>query len=186
MKLKSLIAMLLIGTPLLAQDAPRRNALKTTFLSWATGSVKVYYERALAHHQSIEAAVGAIGVAYDGKDNNPRGWLVRYGHKFNVALTRDDAPLQGLYLKPELALSDFTYDGRATARQRSTMCAYMGVIGYQWAKRKLCVDAYWGIGGAVGTECPTYYEHGYILWDFFGVKNRDISLTSGIKIGYCF
>ena len=44
--------MLLVAMSANAQENVRRNALKTTFLSWATGSVKLFYEHCLTDRQA--------------------------------------------------------------------------------------------------------------------------------------
>ncbi|MBQ8272576.1 MAG: hypothetical protein IJZ09_06195 [Tidjanibacter sp.] len=41
-------ALIVLIAPTKAEEGARLNAVKITFLSWATGSIKVSYERALA------------------------------------------------------------------------------------------------------------------------------------------
>lgn len=163
-----------------------KNAIKTTFLSWYTGSVKLIYERAILPAQTIEAAVGYIGLTYDAHHNNPSGALFRYSHKFILNYDKQ-TPLHGAYLKPELAVSSFFYDEKKSQeRKQSTKSALMACVGYQWAKKIFTADAYFGVGGAWGSSCDTFYEHGFILWDFFGSKNENIAFTAGIKLGMAF
>ncbi len=160
------------------------NSIETTFLSWFTGSVKIYYEHAFTHRHAIDTALGIIGIAYDGKKNDPKGWLARAGYKYNIALCNPSKPLQGLYLKPELLLSTFNYNNKTTnLRQRSTMTTLMGNIGYQHTWNRIIIDLYWGIGAAWGTEADTRYEHGCMLWDMLGLKCKQLSVGSGIKLG---
>jgi len=165
-----------------------KNALKTTFLSYATGSIKLSYERLLTENQSAEATVGIIGVGVDGMNNRPRGGLFRCAHKINL-IANPEKSFNGLYYKSEFALSSFDYDfsgNNEILRKNSTMGALMACLGYQLGWKFLTFDSYVGIGGALGSECDTYYEHGFVLWDFFNTKNKYIALTFGMKLGVIF
>lgn len=187
MRLGVVMMLLLVAMSANAQENVRRNALKTTFLSWATGSVKLFYEHCLTDRQTIEGAIGYIGVMHDGKDNDPKGVLLRGSYKWNVALTKEGEPLRGLYVKPEMMFSTFGYDNKkSNSRERSTMLAVIGDIGYQWAYKGCVVDLFWGIGPAFGKEADTWYEHGFMLFDFFGMKSKNIACSSGIKVGWAF
>lgn len=174
------------------ENKTAKNALKTTFLSYATGSVKLSYERLLTPNQSAEITGGIIGVTHDGMNNRPRGGLVRCAHKINLT-AHPKYSFNGLYYKSEFALSSFDYDfnlnpigDKEILRKNSTMGALMACLGYQWARKVFSFDSYVGIGGALGSECDTFYEHGFILWDFFNTKNKYISLTFGMKVGFVF
>ena len=187
-KITPLFILLLFGTALYSQDlSSRKNALKTTFLSFYTGSAKLTYERAVFSNQSIEITGGVIGVAFDAKQNNPSGGLFRYAHKF-ILSDNQQYPLNGLYLKPEFALSSFDYDssGENSHRENSTMGALMGCFGYQWARNRFVFDGFVGIGGALGKESDTHYQHGFMLWDVFGTHCKNIALTFGMKLGVAF
>ena len=168
-----------------------KNALKTTFLSYATGSVKLSYERLLTASHSIEVTGGVIGVGFDGMNNRPKGGLFRCAHKINFNRNPRYA-FNGAYYKSEFAFSSFGYDFTENAgsneilRKNSTMGTLMACLGYQWGRKFLTFDSYVGIGKAIGTECDTYYEHGFILWDFFNTKSKHISLTFGMKLGFIF
>lgn len=165
----------------------KQNALKTTFLSWATGSIKLFYERYTGGINTDEIALGYIGCMHDGKHNNPKGLLLRYGHKFNVLLRNESKPLQGIYVRPEIDYSNFKYNPQdGTPRTRSQMISVMGVVGFQYIYKRVAIDGFWGMGYAIGNEADTWYEHGFLLFDFFGKKYREISLTSGIKVGMTF
>lgn len=178
---------LLIATVVFGQEQIRKSALKTTFLSWATGSIKLFYERSLSDMQTVECALGYIGVMHDGKENNPKGVLLRGGYKWNVLLRDIEEPLKGLYLKPELMFSTFRYDNKEKdKRERSTMLALIGEVGYQWVYKAFIVDFFWGIGPAFGKEADTWYEHGFMLFDFFGLECKNIACSSGVKVGWVF
>ena len=164
-----------------------KNSLKTTFLSIATGSTKLSFERSISPNQSIEITGGLIGVGFDGMQNNPSGGLFRYAHKFFFS-HNSQHPLDGMYIKPEFALSSFNYDfeGENFVRKKSTMGTLLACFGYQWGKKALAVDSFIGMGGALGNECDTSYQHGFILWDFFNTHCKYISFTFGIKFGVIF
>ena len=60
-----------------------RNSFKITFLSWISGSTKLSYERSFPNiRQSGEWCASVIGAGHDKYQNNPKGFTVRYGHKF--------------------------------------------------------------------------------------------------------
>ena len=187
-KVLSIFILIFFSTVIYSQDFPvRKNSLKTTFLSFYTGSTKLTYERSLSSNQSIEITGGVIGVGFDGQHNKPSGGLVRYAHKF-IFPHNIHYPLNGMYVKPEFALSSFNYDaiGEDYYRKNSTMGTLMACFGYQWGKKVLAFDSFIGIGGALGSECDTYYQHGFILWDFFNKHCKYISLTFGMKLGINF
>ena len=82
---KTILLALFLLAPLASSASEYKNAFKVTFLSWATGSTKVSYERAFNPHQSGEICASLIGAGYDKFQNNPLGYTLRYGHKFFLA-----------------------------------------------------------------------------------------------------
>ena len=164
----------------------KRNSVKTTFLSWFTGSCKLSYERAVHSNQIMEFTAGYIGFGIDGHDNNPKGYTVRYAHKF-MLFGNEIQPLNGLYLRPELIYSRFNYDQKSSReRKTSDMKSMIFSFGYQYVIRQFVIDAFCGGGYAWGKECDTHYQHGFVLWDYFDTYNKNIALTFGIKLGVCF
>lgn len=164
----------------------QKNNIKITFLSWFTGSSKVTYERYILPHQSMEFSVGWIGAGYDKHKNVPRGYTFRYAYKF-MFFQNPKYVLDGFYVKPEFILSDFRYNPKdGTPRTRSLMGTAMGLIGYQFARNWFVADVFFGVGYAWGTPADTWYQHGFMLWDFFNTKNENISTTFGIKVGVLF
>lgn len=187
MRILILLFLLSMSTVVMGQEKIRKHSFKTTFLSWATGSVKLFYEQSLGNNQTVEGALGYIGVMHDGKDNNPKGLLLRGSYKWNLAFTKEAEPLRGLYVKPEVMYSTFKYDNKETmSRERSSMVAVIAEVGYQWAYKGFVIDAFWGIGPAFGNEADTWYEHGFMLYDFFGARNKNVACSSGVKVGYAF
>ena len=168
------------------ETAELHNAVKTTFLSWFTGSCKISYERSFMRNQTMEATVGYIGFGADLFDNHPKGWTVRYGHKY-MFFGNKTQPLNGFYIRPEVIYSRFHYDTKEfKERKLSNMGSALLTIGYQYIQRRFVVDAFWGSGYAIGNEADTNYQHGFALWDYFGSYNKHIAMTFGIKLGFCF
>jgi hypothetical protein len=164
----------------------RRNAVKTTFLSWFTGSCKISYERAVFSNQTMEFTGGYIGFGRDKQQNNPKGFTARYAHKF-ILFGKNHQPLNGFYLRPELIYSDFhcnrkTHDERTLSRMGSVVFT----IGYQYAIHRFVADCFFGSGFACGKAADTNYQHGFMLWDYFGTYNKNIAMTFGIKLGVSF
>jgi hypothetical protein len=185
-----LLTFIFLGIPLADVSAKetteRRNALKTTFLSWFSGSCKISYERAVFCNQTMELTAGYIGVGRDKYKNDPKGYTVRYAHKF-MLWDHETQPLNGLYLRPELIYSRFRYQaGNAYGRDLSEMGSIVFTIGYQLVIRRFLMDAYFGSGYATGSEADTSYQHGFSLWDYFGACNKHIAMTFGLKLGVCF
>ena len=164
----------------------KRNAIKATFLSWFSGSSKISYERAVFGNQTMEMTVGYIGLGFDKYKNNPEGYTVRYAHKYMLSGNKVK-PLNGFYMRPELIYSHFHYDAKdISERKLSEMGSVVFTAGYQCVINKFIVDAYFGSGYAFGNECDTHYQHGFSLWDYFGTYNKNIAMTFGVKVGFCF
>ena len=69
--------------PVAYSEKDYRNSLKITFLSWISGSTKLSYERSFSNiRQSGEFCTSLIGAGFDKYNNDPKGYTMRYGHKF--------------------------------------------------------------------------------------------------------
>ena len=189
--MRKLRYILLIGcfalTNVSAEDIPvRRQAIKTTFLSWFTGSCKISYERAVFNNQAMEVTAGYIGLGYDSFKNHPEGFTARYAHKF-ILYGNQIQPLNGFYLRPEIIYSYFHYN---TEHERNRELSKMGsavfTFGYQYAMKRFVADIFFGGGYVFGTEADTHYQHGFMIWDFFGKYNKNIDMTFGVKLGFSF
>ena len=164
----------------------RRNAIKITFLSWLTGSTKISYERSFTPIHTGELTVGVICAGYDRFKNHPKGFTIRYAHKF-ILINHTNYALNGFYVKPELVWSNFDYDKRdEDFRTKSNMGALFACTGYQWARKRFIIDGYVGIGNSFGHESETNYHHGFVLWKCFGTYCKNIAMTFAIKLGYSF
>ena len=170
-----------------AKESPvRRNAVKTTFLSWFTGSCKVSWEHAVFRNQTMEMTVGYIGVGHDKFKNKPEGYTVRYAHKF-MLFGNENQLLNGFYLRPELICSRFHYDTEEfRERKLSSMGSALFTFGYQYVHRRFVVDTFLGGGYAFGDGADTDYQHGFALWNYFGRHDKNIAVTFGIKLGVSF
>ena len=170
-----------------ATDVPvRRQAVKTTFLSWFTGSCKVSYERAIFSNQTMEVTAGYIGFGHDKFQNHPEGYTARYAHKF-ILYGNQYQPLNGFYLRPEMIFSYFHYDTKHHRdRQLSKMGSAVFTVGYQYAVHRFVADFFIGSGYAFGKEADTFYQHGFALWNYLERYHKNIDMTLGVKFGVSF
>lgn len=180
-----LFLLCLLG-PISSRAAEYNNAIKVTFLSWATGSTKLSYERAFRNHQSAEVCASMIGAGYDKFKNQPIGYTLRYGHKFFVS-GNENGGLRGLYVRPEAIYSTYNYNLKDIGeRAMARMGTLLATAGYQTHMGRFLIDAWAGAGYALGTPAETGYHHGFALWNVFGTKNDNIALSFSIRIGVCF
>lgn len=173
--------------PSLYPEKDYRNSFKITFLSWISGSTKISYERAFANvRQSGEFCTSLIGAGRDKYNNNPKGFTMRYGHKFFMN-EKQKKSLMGFYLRPEIVYSHYSYNRQVDGmRTLAKSTAFLGTFGYQYVHKRFLADFWVGGGYAAGTPAETYYHHGFELWHFFNSVNTDIALSFSIRLGYCF
>lgn len=164
-----------------------KNSLKITFLSWFSGSTKLSYERAFPNiRQSGEFCTSLIGAGHDKYHNNPKGYTMRYGHKFFIN-NNVKKSLMGFYLRPEIVYSHYRYDSRTNGnRTLSDETALLATLGYQYVHKRFLADFWVGGGCAFGTPAETYYHHGFELWHYFNSENTNIALSFSIRLGFCF
>ena len=188
MKRLTIVALLLVAltSPARAEEGARLNAVKITFLSWATGSTKVSYEYALPHRQSGEVCVSLISAGYDKYQNDPLGFTLRYGHKFFLTSEEEKGPLCGFYLRPEAIYSRYHYTSANGDRRLAAMGTLLATAGYQTTFGRLILDGWFGGGPAVGIPAETGYHHGFQLWKWLGTHNDNIAMSFSIRVGYCF
>lgn len=173
--------------PSLYPEKDYRNSFKITFLSWISGSTKISYERAFANvRQSGEFCTSLIGLGHDKYNNEPKGFTMRYGHKFFMN-EKQKKSLMGFYLRPEIIYSHYSYNRQVDGmRTLAKSTAFLGTFGYQYVHKRFLADFWVGGGYAAGTPAETYYHHGFELWHFFNSVNTDIALSFSIRLGYCF
>lgn len=164
-----------------------KNSIKLTFLSLISGSTKVSYERALPKiRQSSEICASWIGAGHDKYHNDPKGFTVRYGHKFFFK-DKDSKSLQGWYLRPEAIYSYYNYNCQNTrSRELADMGALLGTAGYQLVHKRFLADFWIGAGYAFGHPSETRYHHGFELWHWLGKTNDHLAMSFSIRLGLCF
>ena len=164
-----------------------RNSFKITFLSWISGSTKLSYERAFPNiRQSGELCASIIGAGHDKYKNDPKGYTMRYAHKFFMN-EEQKRSLMGFYLRPEVVYSHYYYNSSVDgSRTLSNETAFLGTFGYQYVYKRFLADFWVGGGYAMGTPAETYYHHGFELWHFFNTENTNIALSFSIRLGICF
>lgn len=184
--IKTILLSLCLLSPLASSAVEYQNAVKVTFLSWITGSTKLSYERAFKGHQAGEICASLIGAGYDKFQNNPRGYTLRYGHKFFIA-SNEEGGLKGFYVRPEFIYANYKYSQRDTGmRTQAQMCTLLATAGYQTHFGRFLVDAWAGAGPAIGTPAETGYHHGFALWNVFGTRSDHIVLSFSVRLGVCF
>ena len=183
-------SLLLLCTPCVKaaeRVGSERNALKITFLSWATGSTKLSYERAFEEwRQSGELCGSIISAGYDGYHNRPVGFTLRYGHKFFIANYTPTKPLDGLYLRPEAIYCRYHYDHPEGHRALSEMGALLATAGYQLTWHRWIVDGWVGAGYGYGTAASTGYQHGFRAWPIGESGSHHLALSFSIRVGLTF
>lgn len=163
-------------------DAPYKNAVKVTFLSWISGSTKLSYERAFpACKQAGEICASVIGAGHDKYNNDPLGFTVRYGHKFFVAGYNENRPLMGFYLRPEAIYSHYNYTHSVSgARTPVRIGSLIGTFGYQLCIKRFIADAWVGAGYCFGKRAETGYYHGFQTFDWL---HDNLALSFSIRLG---
>lgn len=173
--------------PVMQRQKDYMNSFKITFLSWISGSTKLSYERSFPkRNQSGEICASLIGAGRDKYNNDPKGFTMRYGHKFFMN-EKQKKSLMGFYLRPEIIYSHYSYNRQVDGmRTLAKSTAFLGTFGYQYVHKRFLADFWVGGGYAAGTPAETYYHHGFELWHFFNSVNTDIALSFSIRLGYCF
>ena len=162
-------------------DAPYKKAVKITFLSWISGSTKISYERAFPKcKQAGEICASLIGAGHDKYKNDPLGFTLRYGHKFFVAGYKEERPLMGFYLRPEVIYSHYDYTSTAGVREPVRMGSLLGTFGYQLCIKRFVADAWVGAGYCYGKKAETGYYHGFQTYDWL---HDNLALSFSIRLG---
>lgn len=168
-------------------EKQRKQGLKVTVLSLFSGSIKLTYERLIIPKQSLEVSLGYIGFGYDKNNKAYSGYLARLAYKFIYPFQNTQA-LAGLYIKPELAYSNYEYDSHPESmpdivkREHVSRLAIMAVGGYQFIFKGFMLDLFAGLGVGVGDAKGSNYHHGYIGFNC----DSHMAFTAGFKLGYAF
>lgn len=181
-------------------EGQAKNALKFGFFNPFLGSLQFSYERSLSPGKSIETTLGLIGLGVDVTDRNVGGATLKFGYKmiktpdYLIPGMRAKHILNGGYIKPEIIINYFQYDGynydymsytSSTSRQNSISGAIVLNFGKQWIINKFLVDLYLGTGFGFASNSDNSYDGLYYgfagAWDGF-----PIAFTGGLKIGFVF
>ncbi len=182
----------------------KKNAIKVDFISPITGNTTLGYERSIKPGQSMEAALGIIGLGKTSNDINPAGVFMKFGIKFiktpdfYMRGMRYSHILKGGYIKPEIAVSVYsrdytTYDYNYIFPYSSTTTRTSGSvvsgavllnIGKQWIfDNSFLVDFYGGVGyGFQNGKYDGGYQYGYLII----AEDVPLTFSAGLKIGFLF
>jgi hypothetical protein len=170
-------------------------AVKTDFLSLATNTTSLTFEKCLRPGQSVEFSLGAVGLGFGDLDEKASGILFRGGYKFmrNPDFYMKDMRyahiLKGRYIKLEFdfasysAKDDYAYDNYNNETDNITKWAALVVFGNQWVfNDSFLIDLYSGIGLG-GNNCDGeeyYYPHGFLT-----VGNESpFAFSFGLRLGF--
>ncbi len=164
----------------------KNNNLKITLLSLISGSTKITYERKTFPRQSIEITGGIIGAGFDLLNHNQsKGSLYRLAYKF-IFTSKKQLPLEGWYIKPELAFSTYRYNYinnlSFVERLMVNRLAIMSVGGYEFIRKWFVFDIFAGMGFAIGNANHSNYHHGYVGLN----AESNLAFTAGFKLGVAF
>lgn len=182
----------------------RKNAFKFYFFSPLFGATTLGYEHSLSPGRSLEVALGIIGLGTeDATLKEAKGFHMNIGYKFikdpdfYLKGMRYAHILKGSYVKPELALSsysytdkDFFYYNEETAiKGDALMGAFIINIGKQWVySDRFLVDWFIGAGYGFGDNSDDEYHYGNKYHYGFSGGDKDFPLVykGGFKIGLLF
>lgn len=179
----------------------RKNAIKIDFISPLTGNTTFGYERSIKPGQSVEVALGIIGLGADPNDVNPAGFFTKFGFKFikspdfYMRGMRYAHILKGGYIKPEFVIGnysktfeyyDYSYYGSSYKSERKNITAggIMLNFGKQWVyNNSFLVDFFVGVGYGFDTDdYGENYHYGFVTVD----EDVPLAFTAGLKIGFLF
>lgn len=181
-----------------------KNIIKINFLSPLFNSVNLVYERSLRPGRSIEGTLGFIGLGNDIYDADEKGLFVKLGYKFikspdyYIRGQRYAHLLKGAYMRPELAVSYYSYDQEIygygyntdgasynySDRKTNLMFAFLLNFGKQWViENGFVVDTFAAVGYAFGDDSESFGMHKAFIG---GVDEFPLALSLGVRIGWCF
>ncbi|MBI9056214.1 MAG: hypothetical protein JEZ01_00440 [Labilibaculum sp.] len=178
----------------------KKHALKVDFLAPLTGNTTFAYEKLIRPSRSWEVSLGIIGLGVDGNDEDPRGAFAKFGMKFiknpdfYLKGMRYAHVLKGTYVKPEIALSAYSYDRwnyydfgigysyDGDDRETNWAMAINIIVGKQYVfNDTFLLDIYFGLGYGYSenNNDDSVYHYGFLGAD----SVTPITLTAGFKIG---
>lgn len=177
----------------------RKNAFKFNFFSPLSGASAFSYERSLKPGGSFEIGFGIVGLGTEQDDaKDATGFFGSIGYKFikdpdfYVKGMRYAHILKGVYLKPELAFTTFSYtdyynswmNGNQISHYNkisTTKGAFILNVGKQWIfSDRFLVD--WYVGAGYGIKDRGSRNFGFTMPD----SDSPLVLNSGFRIGLLF
>lgn len=173
----------------------KKNALKIDFISLATNTFSLTYERCLKPGRSLEFSVGVVGLGFAEMEDNASGFLFRGGYKlirspeFYMRGMRYAHIMKGPYLKMEFDFASYGIEGTkdlfssVTEHYNLTKWAVMLVMGNQWVfNDNFVTDLYFGTG--IGTnnleDLDWTYPYGFTT---FG-DGFPLAFSFGLRMGF--
>ena len=179
----------------------KQNAIKVDlFAPLLNTSFEISYEHSLGPGKSWEGSLGIIGLGDDVMEISPKGVYTKFGYKFikspdfYLRGMRYAHILKGSYIKPEVALSVFSYTPKSYDYFGSTQSgnrknviggAVQIVFGKQWVyNNRIAVDTYWGVGYGISDVGDSNKTQHY-AFQLFG-KSFPLAMSYGIRLGLLF
>lgn len=175
-----------------------KNILKTAFLAPLFNHANIMYELSLRPGRSIEMTLGINGVGNDIYKADEEGVYFKLGYKFikspdyYLRGQRYAHLLKGAYVRPEIALSYYSYNheteylfgSNTSTRETNLMFGIMLNFGKQWViDNSFVIDWFIGVGYGFGDNSRNYGQHKAFIG---GVDDFPIAVSSGLRVGWCF
>lgn len=143
-----------VETPIIHRNL---SSVKVGVAGLALGNFNFSGEHLVAPHVSLDGTIGIIGVGADVQGNNAKGMFFKAGARyyFNKNTAETLNPLKGFYVKPEIGISTYSFDGEKfkyttqnkVKRNGVTSVAATVNAGYQFIVfNKFTVDCSAGVG----------------------------------------
>lgn len=174
-----------------------KNVLKFNLFSPITGGYALTYERSLKPARSIEAEVGLIAKGENNEMGMPEahGMFLKAGYKmmrspdFYMRGMKYAHLLKGSYVKPEIALTSFSFDKNGYSYSASpesgstTKVAVLVNVGKQIIySNAFAIDFFIGAGYAFGEIDSELHYYA------FNGPSDDVSfvMSGGVRVGFLF
>ncbi len=177
----------------------RKNAFKFNFILPVSGAYAFSYERSLNPGRSLECEIGIISSGESAEMSmKANGQFIKIGYKlirspdYYLKGMKYAHILKGSYIKPELALSAFTYDkslvsaqlsgNSTTTRGSVAKLAFLLNTGKQVVyNNRYVFDWFIGAGYVLGDT-----EESLRYFAFSGGAGTSFVMTGGVRVGLLF
>ncbi len=178
----------------------RKNNLKFNLFSPISGGYAITYERSLKPSRSFETEIGLIAKGENNQMDMPEahGLFIKAGYKmmrspdYYMRGMKYAHILKGSYVKPEIAITTFSYDkpeyyydsyAETKKSGSTTKLALMVNVGKQVIyTNAFSIDFFAGAGYAIGKPDPDLH-----YFAFIGTSS-DVSfiMSGGVRVGFLF